>query len=80
MTRITDRAQKIAAGTIRQNGWAYAVWADHQVGARVGRSYPPRYWLILTGPDRTIRLSTQRDALYREWMAEIAANGVRGNV
>ena len=74
-TKITDRAVKIAAGTIRNNNVPYAVYADTQVGQRVKSSQPNRYWLILTTEERQIVQSTQRQAVYAEWMELIAANG-----
>lgn len=74
-TKITDRAVKIAQGTIAANGVAYTVYADEQVGQRVQTSYPSRYWLILKTAERTITQSTQKLALFKEWMELIEANG-----
>jgi hypothetical protein len=75
-TKITERAIKIAKGTIRQNGVGYVVYADTQVGQRVKQDYASRYWLILKTKERTITQSTQKPALIKEWMDLIAQNGV----
>lgn len=75
-TKITDRAAKIAAGTITANGCAYEVWADTQVGQRVGASYGTRWWLLLTTKDgKTVNQSTMQQARYAEWMDLISKNG-----
>lgn len=75
-SRITDRAVIIAKGTIKKNSVPYTVWADYQVGQRVRTSYPNRYWLVLETKERTITQSTQKQALFEEWMTLIAANGI----
>lgn len=76
-TKITDRAFIVAQGTIAKNNCGYVVYADTQVGQRIKAIQPNRYWLILKPANGhpVIRQSTQKEAVYAEWMQLIAENG-----
>lgn len=75
-TKITDRAFIVAEGTITKNNCVYIVYADTQVGQRVQTTQPNRYWLILkpVGHKKIVQ-STQREAVYADWMNLISENG-----
>lgn len=75
-TKITDRAVKVAEGIIAKNNVPYRIWADFQVGQKVGQSYKNRYWLVLETKERKIITSTQKQAEYDDWMQLIAQNGI----
>ena len=76
-TKITDRAFIVAQGTITKNNVSYTVYADTQVGQRVKTTQPNRYWLILKREGKVLtRESTQREAVYADWMNLINENGV----
>ena len=76
-TKITERAFIVAQGTIAKNNCGYTVYADTQVGQRVKTTQPNRYWLILkpSNGHPVIRQSTQKEAVYADWMNLIAENG-----
>jgi hypothetical protein len=76
MTKITERAVKVAEGTIKANGAKYTIFADTLVGQRVREVQKDRFWLIIKIDKQIIRQSTQKRELYNEWMQLVCENGV----
>ena len=75
-TKITERAVKVAEGTIAANGAKYSIYADTMVGARVNAYYKDRFWLIIKTQDgQVVRQSTQARSVYEDWMQLVAENG-----
>ena len=75
--KITERAYIVAKGTIRQNDCGYTIYADTQVGQRVQATYANRYWLVIKPKDgKRIITSTQKEAVYSDWMQLVGENGI----